>query len=260
MKSHSRFCSLLLTALLAFSNLSCGNSTDSLIEAARFHLDRYEYVEALALGEQALAQSPSHSEAKFVIALALVGTYYLGPDRTNLHFLAELTRDLENGKGLFKSFLRSVQIDSATAYEKVTGAQDILLTVPDAERGLDVWLEIYLVRLFEIGLALEAMGVFSGDEICNANSSNPKRDLVPDALNPGNLTSTQADRFDENLENIWRDAGKAGLGDLEITRQVKAVWEALEDAISSAGDLTQGLDLAVRNAFDDDGTEAICIW
>lgn len=253
--------SVLLSLLLIFG-LSCGDTEGTLLEEVEFHLDRGEYSLAIDKAQRALEINPDSVRAKFFLATASIGQNFLGEGRTYLGLIADYARAVEAGnKRPLRNFLLVGGTDLTEAIvQKMEEAQDLLLSIPLEGRSPDIYLQIYVVRIFEIAVALGIMGVLSDDEVCNANQANANRDGVPDKLLETILTKEQAERLRDNLKNTKEDGERAGfVPDFELSEQIDTASQALETAIEETGDVVSGTNKLINDHFENDGTENICV-
>jgi len=240
---------------------ACASQFDTSLEEALFLLDEARYSEAEAKARQAVTADPASMEARFVLASALLGGGVLGDGQTYLGKLAALVKANVTPGQEFQVFdvVSSGPADE-TRVAKLEEARDTLLSIPEADRTEDVYLQLYFARIFEIAGAFSRIGGATDDEVCNANPASAFKDGIPDGLAADTLTDEQAQRFGDNLENVNGDAEKADLPeDFQINDTLLAIAESFDDAVAAAGnDFSAGATEFFNDQFGNTGNESIC--
>jgi len=210
-----------LVSMLAVLLLSCVPSTQKNLEEARFHLDKGEFSEAIALVQPILDEDPDNNEAKFIYASALIGSYALEPksgcDESDTGYLGLLAcllddKEADDPNGL-KTFAR-ISPDDATQDDDILEAVDVLQSIDAFDSKTpekDVALQRMVGRAFFLSTILREAGASSPNEDCNAGGAGV--DNVPDDFDSTNINATEATAFRENLEGIQSDANIVGFGD-----------------------------------------------
>ncbi len=180
--------------MLALLAASCAGSRDKAVEDAQFLLDQGNYTEAAAAVQPIVAANPKDQQATFILASALLGNGVLGEHGSYLGLLSKLLGD-QGSKTGFQTFGRIAP--TTAGLPDLQEARDLLInlaTFVDADNQKNVYLQLYMARLYEIASVITVTGA------CSATGYNPQA-----------LTSSDQDRFKDNLNNVNDDGQKAGL-------------------------------------------------
>lgn len=250
--------------LLGFS--ACVSGVDSSIEKAQFLLDDGNFAEAVAEARKAVAADPASVDAAFVLGSALLGgaiaadssTCAVDPNYPDgndgyLGLVACLQEDPGSGESDAQTFLRIAPATTSSLSE-LEEATDLLESTgvginAEHPRYKDIYLQLYVARLFEIASAMTRIGAKSDDNACNATGDATQIDGVPDSFNANALAGTEAERYRENVETVGSDGQKAGLpADFALSDRIISMGDNLSGAIEAqAGDV----DLGTQDHFND---------
>ena len=99
----------------------------------------------------------------------------------------------------------------------------------------DVYLQLYVARLFEIAGAVTRIGAITDTSTCHADA----------------LTAPQAERFQDNLNNVNSDGENAGLPtDFALIDRIDTIGSALTTAVNAqGGDLLMGIEAFFKASF-----------
>ncbi|MFH1017482.1 MAG: hypothetical protein V1798_04775 [Pseudomonadota bacterium] len=205
-----------LASILAFLFLAAGcvGSRDSAVEQAQFLLDHGNYTEAAALLQPVVAANPQDDQATFLLASALIGKSVLGTSRSYLGLFADLLNDPSTGETGFQTFARIAPASSSSIsdLEAATDLLENLTTFASSVQLGDVYLQLYISRLFEISGVITQVGV------CGAGY-DPTAFVADTAAN---------DRFQQNLDQVNGDGVNAGIpSDFPLTSRITSIVEDL---------------------------------
>ncbi|MFH1262518.1 MAG: hypothetical protein V1495_03605 [Pseudomonadota bacterium] len=196
MKAKSLFLSVLLAG--------CAGGTSADLEQIQFMLDHGQFAAAVTQAQAVVNASPTNLEAQFLLASAQIGDSMLGTHSrckaTDTGYIG-LLACLQDPKtatdpGDFGTFLRiapdttaklSILQDATNGLIALTGTQK------DPGRLRDVYLQLWMARLFEIGSVTTQLGA------CTAS------------FDPNALSADELQRFKDNLANVNSDGANAGL-------------------------------------------------
>ncbi|HLG19272.1 MAG TPA: hypothetical protein VI895_05585 [Bdellovibrionota bacterium] len=238
--------------------VGCASDAEKNLEEARFLLDKGEFAQAETKARSAVAENPADTGAQFTLASALIGVSFLG-DGTYLGKLASL-QDAAAGSGFGFQTIASIAPSafSGEEYTKLQEARDILIGIADScANEKDCYLQLYMARIFEIAAVNQIIGGATADNVCNADPTQAVSDGIPDGLDTSGLDSAQAQRFQDNLDNVNSDGVKAGLpSDFSLTDHFFTLSSGLSDAIAVAGsDQLQGAKDYLNSQY---GVGAVC--
>ncbi len=217
----------------------CAGSRDSSIEEAQFLLDHSKFTEAAALVQPIVTANPQDEQATFVLASALLGKAVLGNNRTYLGLLGDLLETPASGETEFQTFAR-IAPDSSDQLSDLETATNLLKNLTTFVKTLsseDVYLQLYISRLFEIAGVVTQVGV------CATGGYDPTAFIAD---------TGETARFQDNLANVNGDGKKAGLPtDFPLVSRISSISETIN---------SQGIADFLNSEFGAAGiSEQICV-
>ncbi|MEZ4704691.1 MAG: hypothetical protein R3A11_05830 [Bdellovibrionota bacterium] len=250
----------ILLSLVVLFCVSCATDADKAIEEAKFLLDQGKFSEALAVIKPVAQNNPNNDQAQFVYASALIGDAGLSArqgcpstDTGYLGLLACLQDNPSGGQSDMDTFVR-IAPDSISKNNQLVQATNLLANLNSGDiSSQDIAFQRMISRLFEIAGVMTAIGANSANDVCNTTPANALKDSVPDDFDhtaPA-LTTTESERFSENLQKISNDAEAAGLGSsfALASRAASILGDVQTNIASQGGDSRLGLHVFFVSIF-----------
>lgn len=250
---------------------ACVSSSNEKKEEIRFLLDARNYLPAIELARELTEANPRDIESQKLLASALLGQGgFSGTpncpqgDDGLLGLIACVSDEGAAGETDLEILSRiSPSLEGILLLEE---ASDILSELATRETDpsdlKDIYLRLYISRLFEIAGTLTRIGVISENEVCNECENdfypfvacvNDKKDRVPDAFDANALTPAQETRFLANLENINDDGRNAGLSsDFDLSSRLNRILNDALAEVSLADFFTVTFNDPTKAACDQD--------
>lgn len=211
---------LFLAALLV---VGCAGSFDTKIEETQFLLDQGQFAEALVKARELVAEDATNVEAQFLLASSLLGDSVISARTSprsqcleeDVGYLGLMACLLDNQGADETAFLTFVRIapDTTEKIEELQEARDVLIALAATATGTrlkDVYLQLWVARLFEISTTTLQIGLCTGN------------------FNADALSADELDRFQNNLDNVNDDGQNADLpDDFSLNERILEIGNAL---------------------------------
>lgn len=216
---------ILVLSFVCLFGVACVESRNKTIEEIEFLLDSGKFDEAITKSRELLVTDANDLDAQKLLASSLLGKTALsggsGCAETDTGILGLLAclldaqgadeTELETFGRIAPALSQLTDLEEATDIFKTLSQNE---TIQADEQGKkNVYLKLFLSRMFEIGGAISRIGGNSANTECNnAMPLCPGCiDQVPDDFNASALTPDQETRFREHLSEINSDGQNAGL-------------------------------------------------
>lgn len=198
-----RMSRLLSVALVALWLVGC-SSSKSAIDSARFHLDKAEYDEAIALLKPIVDEDPQDFEAAGLLAGAYFGRGFLGQDGSYLGILSDYLEGQQAGKSNLESIADVTPAAAEQGKADIFAAEDVLEAIPAASRTQENYLQLGFTQLAIISVVgVAEVGALDSDDPCDYDF--------------GAVNSAEEARFKGSLADVNGNFVNAGIDDFATT-------------------------------------------